>query len=570
MNDMDDATRPDGLRLGLDRPQPPPARPAPWNVPMTWNLPDAAPEDPDAPVRPLAALVSFHYLRAAVRRRWLLCVLPAVLGVLLGVAFLVATPALPVATTTLMLSHDERVEASRAIATDISLLATRTVAERTIRALGLSMRPEDLMDSVAVVPSDSSDILQLTMTGPTDAEALRRIDSYTKEYLDFRAKQVSAQSDILIKNYTDRIAALQTRSRSLSTRIQTLAASGDTATDRLSDAVTERSQFNGQIGRLQEAVQDATLRQVAIVSTSRVIDPPAPMSPSGPRRVVLVLASGLIGGSAMGFVLVVLQAILSDRLRLRIEVASALNTSVPLSVRRLTPLSRLSRILRFLPWVRALDTRCLVDRQRVAHAIEKAVPEPGRRQSLAVLCLGNSDEMRFGLVSAATLLQHHGRTATIIDLTDAGGVASAVARLAGAAVDERPEVFRPSVIPSLTKGPSDIDVANWDDVALAKGRNGVTLILADLDPAVGVDHLTVWTDDVMVAVTGGKSSVELVRTSGDLIRSSGLRLHHAVLLGAVRDDVSSGIAAPASEKDTEAAEPAGSRIDKSAGRAQTS
>ena len=119
-------------------------------------------------------------------------------------------------------------------------------------------------------------------------------------------------------------------------------------------------------------------------------------------------------------------------------------------------------------------------------------------------------------------------------------VAPALRRLGELGGEDRPDVFRPDVVPSLSLGPSDLEAADWDDVALARSRNAVTFVLADLDPTVGVDHLTAWTDDVVVAVTAGRSSVELVRTAGELVRSAGLRLDAAVLLRAARDDVSSG------------------------------
>jgi capsular polysaccharide biosynthesis protein len=600
MNDMDNAATSDAIGHALDRLQEPPAgsspprvaarrprRPAregparwslprylsrwpsplpreeatPWKRPEAWNIAGVAPEEPGDPAGPIPTLVSFHYLRAAVRRRWRFCALFALVGMLLAVAFLVAGPASPTATTTLRLTHGEQAEPSGAVATDISLLATRTVAERTISALGLTMSPEDLKDSVKAEPTGSAEILHLNMTASTNAEAVRRLEAFTKEYLDFRAKQMSAQSDILIQGYSDQIATLQSRVKTLSAQIET----ADEDADRLS-AITERAQANEAINGLQEAVQDATLRQNAVVQASGIIDPPAPMSPGGLRRVLLVLVSGMIGGVAIGFGVVVLQAILSDRLRLRIEVASALNASVLLSVRRIEPLPLPVRIVTFLPWVGILDGRRAVDRQRMAHALEKAVPEPGGRQSLAVLCLGNADEMRFALVAAAVALQRHGRTVTIIDLTETGRVASAVARRAGTPVEESPEVFRPSAIPSLAKGPSYIDSADWENVALEKGGNGVTLILADFDPAVGVDHLTAWTDCVVVAVTSGKSSVELVRTAGDLIRSVDLRLRGAVLLKAVRDDVSSGIAA---ERPAKMPEPKVSLSDSNAERSHS-
>jgi len=567
MSDMDDATHPAGMPSEPDRPREfQTAGPASWSRSETWNLSGDAADESGEQARPLASLVSFHYLRAAVRRRWRVCAVLAALGVLLGMAFLVAVPAPRTATTTLRLMHPEGADPDGAIATDISLMTTRTVAERTINALRLTMSPMELMNSVKAVTTGSPEILQVNLSAPTDAEAVRILDQFTKEYLKFRAKQISAQSDIVIEAYKDQVANLQSQARTLSRQIEALQASGDTGSDALNSATGQKAQVENTISGLQTNIDDATLRQQAVVEASEVIDPAAPLEPGGKRRAALVLASGLIGGVAIGFGVVVLRAILSDRLWLRIEVASALNAPVLLSVRKIAPLSRLLQLIGFLPWVKAHDSRRAVDRQRMANAIERAVPEPGRRQSLAVVCLGNSNEMRFGLAAAAVELQHHGRTATIVDLTEAGGIASAVARVAGATAEWTPQVFRPSVIPSLATGPTHVDSADWEDVALAKGRSGATLILADLEPGVGVDHLTAWTDRVIVAVTGGKSSAELVRTTADLIRTVGLQLHGSVLLGAVSDDMSSGITTPTGDGSTGTSERIAAQPDWSVGR----
>jgi capsular polysaccharide biosynthesis protein len=558
---------PPELRQAPDRPHAiPAAGPPPWNLSEAWNVPDDAPDDPGDQPRPLATLVSFHYLRAAVRRRWRFCAVLALLGVLLGVAYLVASPTQRTATTTLRLTHQPDADPSGAIATDISLVHTRTVAEQTIKDLGLSISPQAVLSSVKAVPTGSTEILQLTMSAPTDADAVRRLDAFTKEYLSFRAKQISAQADTLIKGYQNQISDLQAQAQTLRNQSEALAAGGDTAADQLGTAATKQSQIDDKITALQSTVADQKLQQQAIASASRVIDPAAPTSSSGLRRMVLVLASALIGGLAIGVSVIVLRAILSDRLWLRIEVASALNASVLLSVRRISPLPRLLRIIGWLPWVNAAQARRAVDQQRMVRTIERAVPEPGRRHCLAVVCLNNSDEMRFGVAAAAVDLRNHGRMATIVDVTEAGGVASAVARCVGASVDKAPAVLRPRVVPSLAGGPPHIDSADWGDVTLANGKNRVTLVLTDLDPAIGVDHLTAWTDSVIVAVTAGKSSVELVRTAGDLVRSVGLHLRGAVILGAVRDDMSSGIAMPVEEGGSETSEPADSRPESSVGR----
>ena len=68
----------------------------------------------------------------------------------------------------------------------------------------------------------------------------------------------------------------------------------------------------------------------------------------------------------------------------------------------------------------------------------------------------------------------------------------------------------------------------------------VTLVLADLDPAVGADHVATWTDRVIVVVTAGRTSVEKVRTIGDMVRAAGLDLRFAVVLHTERTDDSSG------------------------------
>jgi MinD-like ATPase involved in chromosome partitioning or flagellar assembly len=66
--------------------------------------------------------------------------------------------------------------------------------------------------------------------------------------------------------------------------------------------------------------------------------------------------------------------------------------------------------------------------------------------------------------------------------------------------------------------------------------------VADLNPAVGADHLTAWADGVVVVVTAGRSSAEKVRTVGELIRAAGLDLRFAVLMHTERTDDSLGMA----------------------------
>ncbi|MGH8773949.1 MAG: hypothetical protein ACRDWI_01875 [Jiangellaceae bacterium] len=512
-------------------------------IPATWDAPDFESDDPSVPGRPLPTLVSLHFLRSALRRRWLACVLSAVLGLLTAAAFLVAFPPSHEAKAMLVLAHDPQADPSRAMSTDVILLTTRTVAAQTIASLGLTMTPDDFLGAVTAVPV-SSDLLSLTLTAPTDAEAVRRLEALTSIYLNFRAEQLALLSNVVVDGMEQRIAELQGEVGELTQRIDELSAAGDSGASDLSDAISQRAQVTGQIGTLQQSVQDATLRNASVVSSSRVIDAAAVETGGMKRRIVLTMASGLIAGAALGCGAVLFLAITSDRLRRRFDVATALEVTVPVSVGRIAPLQRRWQLF---PPLRALDARRAGERRRLAHAIEMELPGPERWGRLAVACIDNADEVRFAMATAAMDLAAHGRDIVLIDLTEHGGLDAAVEELMAGETVGRPTVLRPRGIPALAGGPADLQAVGHEDEeedSRSPDLTDVSLVLADLDPSVGADHLTAWTERVIVAVTSGLSSAERVRTAGDLVRAAGLDLRFAALLRADVTDVSSGVAGP--------------------------
>jgi hypothetical protein len=164
-----------------------------------------------------------------------------------------------------------------------------------------------------------------------------------------------------------------------------------------------------------------------------------------------------------------------------------------------------------------------------------------------VACIDNADEVRFAMATAAMSLVADGRGVVLIDLTEHGGLDAAVEKLMSGQAVDRPTVLRPRGIPALADHPADLRAVGHEDEdeAPSPDLTDVSLVLADLDPSVGADHLTAWTERVIVVVTSGLSSVERVRTAGDLVRSAGLDLRFAALLHADATDVSSGLAGSA-------------------------
>jgi hypothetical protein len=162
-----------------------------------------------------------------------------------------------------------------------------------------------------------------------------------------------------------------------------------------------------------------------------------------------------------------------------------------------------------------------------------------------VACVDNSNEVRFAIATAAMGLKADGRGVVLIDLTEQGSLDAAVEELMSGESVERITVLRPRGIPALADHPADLQAVGRDaeeDDAPSPDLADVSLVLADLNPSVAADHLKAWTERVIVVVTSGLSSVERVRTAGDLIRSAGLDLRFAALLHADATDVSSGLA----------------------------
>ena len=513
----------------------------------SWNFEDFEP----AAVtngRPRSALVTLHFLGAALRRAWLVWTGLAVVGMLLGVAWTVVLPIRSVGTVTLLLAHDPADDATQAMLTDVSLLRSRTVATSVIRRLQLDVSPDEVEKVINATPTTSS-LLTLTVTATDERSAVAWANALAASYLQFRNQQTQSQANALIKGYRERIAALQKRVDDLTAQYDTLSAQGPEAQGDAGDVLTVRTQLNGQIETLQQAMQDAALKSSAVVTASHVLDP-ATVVPAAPRRrLVLCAASGLIGGMALGAGLVVLTALASSRLRRREEVALAIDAPVRMSVsglafrERWSPAPRLSASSR--------------DVQLLVRALESALAP--RRARPARLTLGAVDNPRAAqLVLASLTAQLAARNLSVfaVDLGRRGGLTRSVKRALdhqrGQAASQipTPVVYRPDGLPCLARGPIESpselasDLQPGDPRRVAWDAADVVLVLDEIDPALGVDHLTSWSDRVVLLVTTGRSTAERLRTIAELIRSAGLHLQFAMLVGADTTDESVGLPEP--------------------------
>jgi capsular polysaccharide biosynthesis protein len=503
---------------------------------QSWSFEEGPEDEIDA--RTAQSSVTFRYLLDAIRRRLALCVLAAVVGTALGAGFAAFVPAPSQGTVSLFLAHDPAMDPTLAMATDVSFLRTRAVANRVVDELGLELSPERFQQTVEVEPATTS-VLVLTVTGRDDADARHRARVLADHYLDFRRSQLEAQSNALVSGHERQVESLQAQVDLLTERYADLVSSSPAGGAEASAVLTERSQLSSEIIRLQQLIEDTSLESTAIVTASHVLDPAAVVPTSQTKRTALAAMSGLIGGAALGLALVIFSALTTDRLRRREDIGMALGVPVRASVRRLGASGLGSR--RLHPDSPTLGLQVLL------HALEAMFVPRGADPIRLALVAATHDADYVELTAAAGIeAERRGQRVFLVDLSPSGSLLSTVNRhRTRELATESLVVFRPGGVPQLARGPLRLPAGASSDlpdgrVRQAFDRADVVVTLVEADPAMGIDELATWADRVVVLVTAGGSTAERLRAIGELIRSTGLVPEFALLLGADASDESLG------------------------------
>lgn len=509
-----------------------------------WRIEEPA---PSAGPKPGAPLVSLRFLVDALRRRWRTVVASGLVGMALGVAYLAMVPPMATGTTTILLAHEEGADPAVAMATDMSFLRTRVVAEAVTKQLDLDMTPEQFQQSVVPLPV-SSDILTLEVSAPSDAQAVRRAEALADAFLGFRAAQLESQTAGEVRELEARKASLDKQVELLTSRYDALVAGGPEAQSEAAAVLTSRSQLTAQVGEIQQQIEDANLKTHAIVNATNVLDPASVVPQSGLKRAVLVLGSGTMAGLALGAALVLFPAITSDKLRRRDEVAVAVGAPVRVSV------GSLGRRRWWPGRGRALERDLAV----VTHVLEQAVPAdevPGR---LIVACIDNIDHGQIVVGALGARLGVLGIRSLLADLGDEGGLGAAVTHGLQDGVDDdtAPVVLRPDGVPHLATGPYGVPVgtvgllADDDPRRAVWEQTEVAVTMTPVEPAFGAEALATWGSRAAVLVTAGRSSAERLRSASELLRSAGVEIAFVVMVHSDRSDMTLGVPEPPADGGT--------------------
>lgn len=477
-------------------------------------------------------MISLAFIKAALVRQRRLWLGLAVVGLLIGAGFHVAVPVKYSATATVYLTHASDASATVAAQDDLAMLGTNAVGTRAVALLHEpKLTPRALLGKLpGTLLSDN--VLLVTAWGPSSVEAVRRVDALTHAFLALRASQYDAQIGAVIAAATRQTAKLQSQVTALTAKIATTSTNG---TGELAALENQRTAALSQLTGLRAAIQQDELNKLAVTQGSKVLSPGTAVPVSKKKVFALDALSGLAAGLGGGLLLVIALAVMSDRARRREDVAGALGAPVALSVGQIGG----GFVRRRSVLASALEPSVAL--RRLARFFEDQLLEGDlRHPTCLVVAVGDSDPAAAALVALAVELADTGDVSVLVDATADRSLAGAFDRKEVGL--HSLEVGTAAAVTLLVPPPP------WDDPAGtgaaaddAIASADAVLVLASVDPSVGAAHLRRWGSRAVVTVSAGKSTVQRLAATAELLESAGVQVLSSALVGADPSDDSVGM-----------------------------
>ena len=511
-----------------------------------WGLNDfTADEEPPA-AQFAGGLASLGFITAALKRRIrLLCVFAAV-GLLIGCGLYLKSPPGYQASTSLLLTPGPYENVQTASTNDQAMAQSASVAGAAVRKLGLQQSASGFLSTYKVLPVTER-VITITISARSSNQAVLNARAVAAAFLDFRAREMQSEQNLVLAALNQQVNQARQRLKSINAQISQLSGTSGQQSE-LKNLQAEYNQANSNLYQVRQAALDNQTANGAAtdaaIKGSLVMDAAAPLAHSRFKKLILDAALGLILGLVLGVGIVVIQALVSDKLRRRDDVAQALGAPVRFSV------GAIGR-RRWLPGRGASGVQD-AEVQRIADHLRRAVPGSSRGPAaLAVVPVDDVQVPASSLVSLALSCAREGQQVVVVDLCDG----TPAARLVGA---QEPGIREVSVhdtrLMVAVPGPDDVlpvgplhrgsvlaqRTSFTDAVAATSASANLLLTLITLDPSLGGDHLATWATDAVAVVTAGRSSWTRVHGVAELIRLSGTRLVSAVLVGADKTDETIG------------------------------
>lgn len=497
-----------------------------------------------------SGLVSLGFLLAALRRAARLICALALVGLLIGVGYVVARPPAHAATVSVLLVDDPAQNPIYEVQTDTALAESIPVATAVVRQLGLPQTPVSFASTYTVTPTTNT-VLTFTVKAANTDAAVRIASAVAAQFLNYRAQYERSQQQQTVDQLNQQVTQAQQKFDSLKNQISTVSAQPSSPDQRAKlgklqaqsetadEALIEVQQYVTQTAASSETVTQSMIRG------SQVLNAAMPAKRSVPKSLAIYGGVGLAGGLALGIAIAIIAAVTSDRLRRRDDIAYAFGAPVRLSVGRLR-----SGRLPSPPRRAAIQRR---DMARVVDHLRTAVPGSSKGPvGLAVVAVDDTPTAARALIELAISKAQQGTRLVIADLSDGTHAArrldikgpgiSGVTRGNARLLVVVPPGNEVAPVGPLQSHASPEGYAQADEAVTAACADAdLVLSLVTLDPASGGEQLATWATDAVAMVTAGRSTAVRIHAVGEMIRLSGTRLSSVIVIDADGSDESLGL-----------------------------
>ena len=331
---------------------PDPGRSDPGLQEQLWAYDDTPePEANLAEERPVdevtGGFVNLGFIRAALRRNVRFCLAAGLIGLIVGCGLYVKFPPSVQASTSIFITNNPNQDAVSAMLTNVTLAESRPVAQAVIDKLRLQQTPGSLQ-AASTASVVTNQILLITASAPTSDEAIARAQALATAFLQFRAQMLEQQQQQVQSALNAQVNKAQQNLDAINRQITELSAQPATPArqSKLSALDADRSKATTSVEALQQTAADNQVSSETTTATmvqgSQVLNVATADHHSRVKGALEYVGSALLAGLAIGMGIVVVRAIVSDRLRRRDDVADVLGVPVRLSVgelgsRRLLP-----------------------------------------------------------------------------------------------------------------------------------------------------------------------------------------------------------------------------------------
>jgi capsular polysaccharide biosynthesis protein len=330
-------------------------------------------------------LVSLGFIMAALRRSArLLCVL-TIVGLVLGVGSYKARPHPFQASATVLLTLSAYENSLSAPADDTAIAETRAVAGLAVQEFKLNQSVSSLLTSYTVA-SPTDRVLLVTASAPSADLAVLRANAVASAFLKFRASELQDQQNLIQQSLDQQVNAAKRQVNSIDAQISQLSsqASSPSQQAQLSKLAAEQKLDNDTLGTEETAAtanQTTVLAALTAALKNSQILSVVPLPHSKLKPLITYAVLGLIAGFAIGFAIIVVRALTSDRLRRRDDIAYTIDAPVRLSVGR----------LHARPWQIRRKARRDHDMKRLIAHLQSAVPRNTKGPAgLAIVAVDNA------------------------------------------------------------------------------------------------------------------------------------------------------------------------------------